>query len=112
VSSDSTNRTETSDREVPHVAYVQHLGTGIRKLRKARGLSQDALAEELGVSRSTVLRIERGKETNPHLSVLLGMMRVLEVESFELLCLGLEKFPTQRLASRWQPETSEAEGTA
>ncbi|HAV12803.1 MAG TPA: transcriptional regulator [Opitutae bacterium] len=33
----------------------------IRELRDQRGLSQQALAEKLGVSRQTVISIEKGK---------------------------------------------------
>ena len=42
-------------------AYTsEELGTAIRRYRKEAQLSQDDLAERLGVSRMTVSRMERG----------------------------------------------------
>ena len=56
--------------------------------RKAKGLSQEALAEELGVSRQAVSKWETG-ESKPDLDKLMGLCSTLEL-SMEYLCLGKE----------------------
>ena len=46
-----------------HIGWAvtpEHLGDEVRRARMARGLSQEELAERLGVSRMTVSRLERG----------------------------------------------------
>lgn len=45
-----------------HWAYTtEELGRAVRRLRTAQGLTQDELAERLGVARMTVSRLERGE---------------------------------------------------
>jgi transcriptional regulator with XRE-family HTH domain len=53
--------------------------TELEGARKATGLSQQALAEQAGLSRMTVQRIESG-QIDPRLSTLLEMARVLGLE--------------------------------
>jgi putative transcriptional regulator len=38
----------------------KHLMNHVRELRKTKGISQDALAREIGVSRQTMVAIEKG----------------------------------------------------
>lgn len=46
---------------MPDEAYdAVDLGRAVRRLRSARGSTQDALAEWLGVSRQTVISLEHG----------------------------------------------------
>ena len=59
------------------------VGRRIRALRKARGLTQIALGEMVGVSEEWVRRIERG-EGKPSLDVVEAMARALRVASVEL----------------------------
>ena len=56
----------------------------IRRLRRARGLSQEELAGRLGVSRQSVSLWEQG-ETNPTLENIYAMADVLEVSFDELM---------------------------
>jgi len=56
--------------------------------RKSRGLSQEALAEQLGVSRQAVSKWETG-EASPDLNKLLALSKVLNT-SLDTLC-GLQK---------------------
>lgn len=44
-----------------HMAADPHIGTRIRKRRQVLRMTQDGLAAELGVSKSTVANWERGK---------------------------------------------------
>ncbi len=56
----------------------------IRRLRRARGLSQEELAGRLGVSRQSVSLWEQG-ETNPTVENIYAMADVLEVSFDELM---------------------------
>jgi transcriptional regulator with XRE-family HTH domain len=57
----------------------------LRALRKARGLSQDALANRAGVDRTVVARLERGGQQDMRLSVLVGLARALDVSIEKLV---------------------------
>jgi transcriptional regulator with XRE-family HTH domain len=63
-----------------HVA----LGLAIREHRAARGWSQDALADAIGVTRNWVGMIERG-EGNVALTHLMRVARALEVPLADLV---------------------------
>ncbi|RLQ89274.1 helix-turn-helix domain-containing protein [Notoacmeibacter ruber] len=59
------------------------IGWNMRRLRVAKGLSQERLALETGIDRSYVGRIERGSE-NVTVSTLEAVAKLLEVEVAEL----------------------------
>lgn len=50
----------------------------MREARLRKGLSQQALAEQLGVSRQTIIAIESG-DYNPTIRLCVGICRVLGV---------------------------------
>lgn len=54
------------------------LGAYIMSVRRARGLSQDELAERLGVSRVWIGQVERGK-ASPRLDLILRALNELEI---------------------------------
>lgn len=60
------------------------LGRSVRALRRARGLSQQELAERSGISRSYLAGIE-GNKRNPSLRVIAALARALEVAPAQLL---------------------------
>ena len=60
------------------------LGEKIRTLRKKAGLSQEALAEKLGVSRQAVSKWETGT-ADPSTSNLLALAKLFGVSAEELL---------------------------
>lgn len=60
------------------------IGMFFRELRKEKGLTQEQLAEHLGVSRRTVSRWETGSNM-PDLDILIEMADYYEVELRELL---------------------------
>jgi transcriptional regulator with XRE-family HTH domain len=60
------------------------LGDNIRRLRKARGLTQEQLAHEAGMAMRYVAGVERGEE-NPSLRFLIKMADALGVEPAALL---------------------------
>jgi DNA-binding XRE family transcriptional regulator len=74
-------------------------------------MTQEQLGRLIGASRWEVHRLETGKVMNPHLQVVLRLMRELEVDSLELLFAGLEQFPTQALASALPPLTPDGGGS-
>ncbi len=60
------------------------IGQRIRKIRKARGLSQEVLAEQVGISTTHMSHIETGN-TKLSLAVLVSLADVLEVSTDDLL---------------------------
>jgi transcriptional regulator with XRE-family HTH domain len=63
---------------------ASHLARNLVNLRRTRGLTQDMLAREAGVPRSTVANLESG-EGNPSLAVLVKVAQALAVPIDELL---------------------------
>lgn len=63
--------------------FSRLLGQRIKKLRKAKSLSQEDLAEAIDKSVDTVSNIERGK-FSPRLDTSLDIASALDVEPFEL----------------------------
>lgn len=62
----------------------QRLALNLRKLRQARGLSQEAFADEAGLHRTYISDIERGAR-NPTISVVDKIAIALEVPLGKLL---------------------------
>jgi transcriptional regulator with XRE-family HTH domain len=60
------------------------LGQNVRRLRNARGLSQEALAAEVGVDMRYLGGIERGQE-NPTIKVVGSIAKALGVPASTLL---------------------------
>lgn len=71
------------------------IGQRIRKTRRARGLSQESLAELAGISVTHMSHIETGN-TKLSLPVLVELAAALEVRTDELL---FEQSPAERSAS-------------
>ena len=59
------------------------IGKRIKEARQAKGLSQEALSEKIGMSAKYLSSVERGKE-NPTLDTLIKLADALEVEASEL----------------------------
>ena len=62
----------------------KRLGTNLRWLREAKGLSQEAFAFEAGIHRTYVSDIERGAR-NPTITVVENLAVALGVTASELL---------------------------
>lgn len=65
------------------------LGKAIRQLRGERGVSQEALAYEAGVTSGTLSLIERG-QSNPTWGTAKGIAAALDVSIAELATLSLK----------------------
>ena len=60
--------------------------TKLREMRAARGMTQQQLADAVGVSSRTIISIEKG-QYNPSLMLAYRMARVFDVSVEELCCL-------------------------
>lgn len=61
----------------------QLIGVRIKSLRRSKGMSQEYLAEKMGISSKYLSSIERGKE-NPTLDTFIKLAEVLEIELSEI----------------------------
>ena len=59
----------------------------LRRLRHAKGISQEDLAHEAGINRSYMSKLEKGA-SYPGLEIIAKLATVLEVEPAELLRVG------------------------
>jgi transcriptional regulator with XRE-family HTH domain len=66
------------------VDVKKRLGTNLRRLREAKGLSQEAFAFEAGIHRTYVSDIERGARS-PTITVVENLAAALGVTASELL---------------------------
>ena len=62
----------------------EKLGKNVKKAREKLGLTQEELAEKVGIHVSYVSRIERGK-VNPSYDILENLAKVLKVKSSDFL---------------------------
>lgn len=76
------------NREVSPSKSTVKLGNAIRRHRKAAGLSQLALANEIGVPASTVFRLEKGEFGMPDPDKLARLADALGIEAEELYALA------------------------
>lgn len=60
------------------------LARNIQRMRRARGWSQEVLAENCGIDRTYVSGIERGLR-NPSIGILKKLAAALETEPYELI---------------------------
>ncbi len=66
------------------------VGSRIKQLRKAKGLSQEVLAEKADLSNKYLSSIERGNE-NPTLDTFIKLAQAMDVEFFELFHYSREQ---------------------
>jgi DNA-binding XRE family transcriptional regulator len=77
------NRTYLGGVDVLMERANEQLAARVRHLRRARGLTQQQLADNAGVSRASVARIE-GESATPDLSTLAKLAEALGVEVGDL----------------------------
>jgi putative transcriptional regulator len=78
----------TSPGPLPGWKAVGQYESNVREYRQRKGLSQEALAREVGVSRQTIVNIERG-EDEPKVLLALALAAVLGVAIEHLFKKGL-----------------------
>lgn len=70
--------------EISEETFIANLGTHIRKLRESKNLSQQDLANDCGIPKVQIGRIERAK-INTTVRTLVKIANALEIEPKELL---------------------------
>jgi len=66
----------------------EQLAEVISSARKAKGLSTRAVAAEIGLDQSNIVRLENGAVTAPQPAVLAGLARVLDLDLADLYALA------------------------
>jgi transcriptional regulator with XRE-family HTH domain len=64
---------------------MSNITKNLRKMREAKGLSQEKLARLADVANNTIIKIEAGKNQNPTLDTLNKIARALEVSVDDLI---------------------------
>lgn len=77
------------------------VGLRIKNLRRARGYSQEKLAEIIGINPKYLSSIERGEE-NPTLDLFMRLSQGLKVEMQEIFNVEHEGQPPQNLRRKLQ----------
>lgn len=67
------------------MAQENKIGKNIKKLRQARGLSQDRLSKAADVSYNSIVKLETGGITNPTIETLQKIAKALGVSIEELV---------------------------
>lgn len=70
-----TPRRDAFEADVREAIHSYHIGEAIRAARKERNMTQDELAERMGVKKAQVSRIERG--SNPTFSTVIRAFNAL-----------------------------------
>lgn len=80
----------TTDRLRPTIFIysMSIIGQNLKRLRRARGLSQGRLAKSANVSLNTVVKLELGENDNPTLKTMESLARVLGTNLMGLLRKG------------------------
>jgi transcriptional regulator with XRE-family HTH domain len=78
------------------------LGSRMRERRRERGLSQERLANQAGVTLSAIQRLEAGQVSDPHYSTLTGIAHALGTTVAELVG-EKELFPLDEAPSQGPP---------
>lgn len=86
----------------------ESIGARIKSLRQGKGLTQETLAEKIGISSKYLSSIERGKE-NPTLDTLIQLALALEVELFEIFLYAHEVSNSKELKESIQSLIGEAD---
>jgi len=64
---------------------MSNITKNLRKLRKAKGLSQEKLARLADIANNTIVKIEAGKNKNPTLDTLQKIAKALGVSIDDLI---------------------------
>lgn len=68
---------------------LEHVKSNLKCIRESAGLSQDELAEAIGVNRKTIIAIESSDGADPKISTVRRIMKYLNI-SFEELYPSLQ----------------------
>ena len=79
-----------------------HVGKRLRQIRQARGYTQEQAAAAAGLTRNTLIALERTRFPDPHLSTLLALMHAYQLGTVEQL---LGPLPSARVANAWTADS-------
>jgi transcriptional regulator with XRE-family HTH domain len=85
---------------------MKTMGERIRALRIARGLSQQELADQLGITKGAVMHWETGRTKNIKNETMLALVQILGTDQ-EFLIFGPDRMPKQD--GRKRPRPGEAD---
>jgi transcriptional regulator with XRE-family HTH domain len=89
--------------QTPDDVVLEELGARLRAVRLHRNLSQERLAEEAGIGRVTLQRLEEGK-VNASMPSLIRVLRALDLsESLDQLIPAPQPSPVEEADRRRQP---------
>ena len=80
------------------------IGAQIRRMRKAKGMTQEQLAEKAGVGVTHISHIETGRSI-PSLEMIVSFINALDCSADELLCVEVAK--DVALRNNWLTELVE-----
>mgnify|MGYP004644553857 FL=1 len=86
-----------------------NMGDRIKEVRKLRGLTQEELAQKLGLKDSAIAKYESGRVENIKRSVISEMAKVLDCSPIYLLCLDEDDAPPAQQASVFEVSNIEKE---
>lgn len=79
------------ERHFDNTKRMENLSYAVKYYRKKKGYTQEALAEELGISRQHMAAVEAsGMKRGPSLDLVFNIATVLEIEPYFLLKFRLE----------------------
>ena len=74
---------------------MEHIRSELKTIRESAGLSQDELADAIGVNRKTIISIESDNGADPKLSTIRRIMAYLKIP-FEVFIVQLKYQKLQR----------------
>jgi len=84
---------------------MKTMGERIRALRIARGLSQQELADQLGITKGAVMHWETGRTKNIKNETMLALVQILGTDQ-EFLIFGPDRMPKQDGRKRTRSEST------
>ena len=70
---------------------MEHIRSELKTIRESAGLSQDELADAIGVNRKTIISIESDNGADPKLSTIRRIMAYLKISFEDLYPENLDK---------------------
>lgn len=95
------NATLETMKQKPKADLKESFGERIERLRKARGLTQEELAERIG-STQRVIAYYEGETTHIPSNLLVPLAKALRISVDELLGLKRDQIQSPRYASLWR----------
>jgi transcriptional regulator with XRE-family HTH domain len=75
--------------DISEETFIVNLGIHIRQLREKKNMSQQDLADDSGITKSQIARIERAK-INTTIRTLIKIANALEIEPKDLLYFNIK----------------------